>query len=527
MYRILVTDPLSDQGLEQLTQAPDVEVSIQTALTPSELLEAIKEMDALLVRSQTKVTKEVIMAGKQLKAIGRAGVGVDNIDIPAATNNGVVVVNAPDGNTISTAEHTFAMLISMARNIPQGYRSTVEGEWNRKAFVGVELNHKTLGIIGLGRIGTELSKRAKAFNMNVLAYDPYLTEERAQKIGVTKATLDDVIASSDFITVHTPLTKETRHLINADAFRRMKEGVRILNCARGGIIQEEALYDAIQSGKVAGAALDVFESEPPGNHPLLSLPQVTATPHLGASTHEAQENVAIDVAAEVLNILRDKPFKNAVNLPSIPPELVEKLRPYQILAEKLGHFASQTTHGALNEITITYSGELSDWDTAPLTRIVLKGALSHYLSDINYVNAPHLAKERGVRVTEQKVSKAQGFTNLVTLTLKTDTQHEHTIAGTLLNGFGPRIVKIDRYSVDVQPTGHQLLIHHHDRPGAIGRVGTILGERNVNIATMQVGRTDMGGRAIMMLTVDKEIPDALIIELEELEEIQAVTAIDL
>ncbi|SDW56970.1 D-3-phosphoglycerate dehydrogenase [Marininema mesophilum] len=527
MLRVLITDPLSDQGIEQLTQAPDVEVIINTGLSPSELLEAIQDVDALLVRSQTKVSAEVIAAGKNLKAIGRAGVGVDNIDIPAATSNGVVVVNAPDGNTISTAEHTFAMLISMARNIPQGYRSTVQGEWNRKAFVGVELNHKTLGIVGLGRIGTELSKRAKAFNMNVLAFDPYLTEERAQKIGVTKATLDEVITSSDFITVHTPLTKETHHLIDAGAFQRMKDGVRILNCARGGIIHEGALYEAIQSGKVAGAALDVFEVEPPGEHPLLTLPQVTATPHLGASTREAQENVAIDVVAEILHILRDEPFKNAVNLPSIPPELVEKLQPYQILAEKLGHFASQTTHGALDELTITYSGELADWDTSPLTRIVLKGALSHYLSEINYVNAPHLAKERGVRVTEQKVSKAQGFTNLLTITIKTDAHHEHTIAGTLLNGFGPRIVKIDQYSVDLQPTGHQLLIHHHDRPGAIGRVGTILGERNVNIATMQVGRADIGGRAIMMLTVDKEVPKKLLEDLEELEEIQAVTAIDL
>jgi D-3-phosphoglycerate dehydrogenase / 2-oxoglutarate reductase len=526
VYRILITDPLSDQGIEKLLQAPDVEVLQKTNLTPGQLLEEIAEADALLVRSQTKVTAEVIQAGKKLKAIGRAGVGVDNIDIPAATSKGIIVVNAPDGNTISTAEHTFAMMISLARNIPQGYKSTIQGEWKRKNFVGVELNNKTLGIVGLGRIGTEVAKRAKAFNMKVIAFDPYLTDERAQKIGVHKGSVDDVITQSDFITVHTPLTKETRHLINAEAFERMKPGVRIINCARGGIIDEAALYEAIQRGRVAGAALDVFETEPPGEHPLFSLPQVIATPHLGASTREAQENVAQDVSEEILHILRDQPFKNAVNLPSIPADLQEKLKPYQVLAEKLGGFAIQVADGALDEITITYSGELTEIDPAPLTRIILKGALSCYLSDINYVNAPYLAKERGVRVTEQKVSNSRGFTNLITVETKTD--HEVTkVAGTLLNGLGPRIVQIDRYSVDVQPEGHLLLVQHNDRPGAIGRVGTILGSHDVNIATMQVGRKDIGGHAIMMLTVDKPVEETLLDSLEELEEIETVTAIDL
>ncbi|PTM58643.1 phosphoglycerate dehydrogenase [Desmospora activa] len=526
MHRVLITDPLSEQGIEQLLQAEDIEVIRKTDLTPEQLLQEIKEADALLVRSQTQVTAEVIAAGKQLKAIGRAGVGVDNIDIPAATSRGIIVVNAPDGNTISTAEHTFAMLISLARNIPQGYRSTIQGEWKRKQFVGVELNKKTLGIIGLGRIGTELSKRAQSFNMKVLAFDPYLTQERAHKIGVTQATLDEVIAQSDFITVHTPLTKETRHLINADAFQRMKGGVRIINCARGGIIDENALLEAIQAGKVAGAALDVFETEPPGHHPLFELPQVIATPHLGASTREAQENVAIDVAGEVLHILRGEPFKNAVNLPSIPAELQEKLRPYQMMAEKLGSFASQAAAGALQEVTVSFSGELAEWDTAPLTRIILKGALSHYLSDVNYVNAPHLAKERGVKVTEQKVSKRHGFTHLIRVHVATDTQ-DITIAGALLNGLGPRIVRINDYSVDVEPAGHQLFIQHHDRPGAIGRVGTILGNHDVNIAAMQVGRRDLGGRAIMMLHIDKAVPEGLLESLEELDEIDHVTAIDL
>ncbi|PTX59866.1 D-3-phosphoglycerate dehydrogenase [Melghirimyces profundicolus] len=526
MFRVLITDPLSRQGTEQLLNAPDVEVVQKTDLKKEELLVEVADADALIVRSQTQVTADVIQAARKLKAIGRAGVGVDNIDVPAATARGIVVVNAPDGNTISTAEHTFAMLISLARNIPQSYQSIIRGEWKRKDYVGVELNNKTLGILGLGRIGAELAKRARAFHMNVVAFDPYLTEERAEKVGVRKATMDEVIRSSDFITVHTPLTKETRHLIDAGAFARMKDGVRVLNCARGGIIDERALYDAIQTGKVAGAALDVFETEPPGQHPLFSLPQVIATPHLGASTREAQQNVAVDVSEEILHILRDEPFKNAVNLPSIPAELQEKLRPYQTLAEKLGRFAIQTAEGALEEITITVSGELTEMDTAPLSRIILKGALSHYLSDVNYVSAPYLARERGVKVTEQKVSRSHGFTHLIHVGIRTDAK-ETLVSGTLLNGLGPRIVKIDQYSVDVQPDGHLLLIHHHDRPGAIGRVGTILGNHDVNIATMQVGRKDIGGRAIMMLHVDKPISEELLKTLEELDEIQNVTAIDL
>ena len=301
----------------------------------------IESADALLVRSQTKVTADVIEKASRLKVIARAGVGVDNIDIPAATKKGIIVVNAPDGNTISTAEHTFAMLISLSRNIPQAYHSMIEGRWDRKKYVGVELNGKTLSIIGLGRIGSELAKRAKAFQMKVVAYDPYLTQDRAEELGVKKATFDEAISTGDYISVHTPLTKSTHHLINKETFTKMKKGVRILNCARGGIIDEMALYEAIQEGIVAGAALDVFEEEPPGDHPLLRLPEVIATPHLGASTVEAQENVAIDVAEEVLHILRDQPFKNAVNLPSIPAELQQKLKPYQDLAEKLGEFVAQ------------------------------------------------------------------------------------------------------------------------------------------------------------------------------------------
>jgi D-3-phosphoglycerate dehydrogenase len=527
MFKVLVSDPLSEFGIQKLLDAPDVQVDRKTGLSEAELIEIIGEYDALLVRSQTKVTSAIIEAGKKLKAIGRAGVGVDNIDLAAATNAGVVVVNAPDGNTISTAEHTFAMIMALARRIPPAYKKLVEGEWDRKSFTGVELNKKVLGIVGLGRIGAEVAKRAKAFNMTVIAYDPFLTKERADKLGVKFGTLEDVIVEADFITVHTPLTKETKYIINTKQFEKMKDGVRIINCARGGIINEKALYEALVSGKVAGAALDVFEQEPPVDNPLLKLPQVIVTPHLGASTVEAQENVAVDVSEEILHILHDEPFKNAVNLPSIPANVMEKVKPYFELNEKLGSFIAQIAVGGLKEVVVTYSGELNDIDTAALTRTTLKGILAYHLgSAANYVNAPILAKNRDIHVTEQKSTYGGGFNNLVTVTLKTS-QEERTVSGTLLNGYGPRIVKIDGYSIDLTPQGHLLLIHHNDRPGAIGRVGTLLGNNDVNIATMQVGRRDVGGQAIMLLTVDKEVSPDVLDTLGELNEITSVTQIEL
>lgn len=526
MYKVLVTDPLSDHGLRQLTDARDVEVVKKIGLTESALIDTIPPYDALLVRSQTQVNERVLDAAKQLKVIGRAGVGVDNIDVPAATERGIVVLNAPDGNTVSTAEHTFAMLMALSRNIPQAYRSLIGGEWNRKKFVGVELRGKTLGVVGMGRIGTEVAKRAKAFGMSVLGYDPFLTGERAKSIGVEKVDLSRLFAESDFITVHTPLIKETHHLIDSDAFAAMKDGVRILNCARGGIVDEEALLAALESGKVAGAALDVFEDEPPTDHPLLKHPRVIATPHLGASTVEAQEHVALDVSEEVLHVLRGETFKNAVNLPSIPAELAERIAPYQALAEKLGKFVVQMTEHAVEKITVSYAGSLNEFDTSPLTRMILKGALSCFVTDVNYVNAVALAKARGIDVTEERSSASRAFTNLITVHMETAGE-ELSVAGTLVNGFGERIVKINAYSIDLQPEGHLLYIQHQDRPGAIGRVGTILGSHDVNIAAMQVGRRDIGGQAIMVLSVDKPVTADVVTALEALEEVRSVTEIDL
>ncbi|MBS7529125.1 phosphoglycerate dehydrogenase [Hazenella sp. IB182353] len=526
MHKVYITDPLSDQGIEKLLQADDIEVIRRYDLTPNQLLEEIADADALLVRSQTQVTEQVIAQAPRLKVIARAGVGVDNIDIPAATQKGVIVVNAPDGNTISTAEHTFAMLLSLSRNIPQAYHSILQGKWNRKAFVGIELKSKTLSIIGLGRIGAELAKRAKAFRMEVMAYDPYLTKERAEELGVKKASFDEAIRYADYITVHTPLTKETKHFINADTFQNMKQNVRILNCARGGIIDETALYEAIKAGKVAGAALDVFEDEPPIQNPLLELPQVIATPHLGASTIEAQENVAIDVSEEVIRILRNQPFKNAVNLPSVPAELQQKLQPYQELAEKLGSFLAQITPGAPTKITFTYAGEITALDIAPLTRTILKGLLSHSLASVNDVNAPHLAQQRGIQLIEQKTSHTHGFTQIIHVEMETS-RGSHRIAGTLINGFGARITKIDDYSVDVTPRGNLLYIRHQDIPGAIGKVGMFLGQQGVNIATMQVGRLTLGGQAIMVLRMDRPLTAPILNEFTQIPNFEEVIEITL
>ncbi|MDQ0337791.1 D-3-phosphoglycerate dehydrogenase [Caldalkalibacillus uzonensis] len=526
-YKVLVSDPVSEEGLNILKEAPQVQVDIQTGLNEQELAGIIGQYDALIVRSGTQVTASIIERADRLKVIGRAGVGVDNIDLPSATAKGIMVVNAPDGNTISTAEHTFSMLMALARRIPQAYLKLKQHVWDRKSFVGVELNKKTLGIIGLGRIGTEVAKRAKAFNMTVMAYDPYLTPEKAEKLGIQYGQLTDVLATADFITVHTPLLKETRHMISHDQFRQMKDGVYILNCARGGIIDEDALYEAITNGKVAGAALDVFEEEPATHHRLLELDQVIATPHLGASTEEAQKNVAIDVCHEVLNALEGQPVKNAVNLPSIPAHVLKKVEPYFLLSERLGSFVAQAAVGAIKEIQISYAGELTELDVSPLTRNVIKGVLSYHLGlQVNDVNAPYLAKQREVKINEQKTSSSGGFTNVLEVKLVT-TQETKRVAGTLLNGYGPRIVKVDQYSIDVEPKGHLVYIRHYDRPGVIGRVGTLLGSHDVNIATMQVGRSDVGGDAIMILTVDKQVSKDVLDQLSDLPEIKSVIEVDL
>lgn len=528
MYKILVSDPISDFGLQQLSNATDVELTKKTGLSEDELIAIIGEYDALLVRSQTKVTARVMEAGVRLKAVGRAGVGVDNIDLEAATSRGIVVINAPDGNTVTTSEHTFAMMMSLARHIPQAYAKTVEGIWDRKSFLGVELRNKTLGVLGLGRIGIEVAKRAAAFGMTIIGYDPFMTEERATKLGIKLTTVDDIVRTADFMTVHTPLTNETHHMIAKPQFEIMKQGMRIINCARGGIIDEIALVEAIEVGIVAGAAFDVFEHEPPAaDHPFLNHPKIIITPHLGASTLEAQENVAVDVSEQVIHILRNEPFKNAVNMPAIPNDLLNKLKPYFKLCEHLGKSLAQMTDGAVREVTIEYAGDLVDLDISPLSPYVLKGVLSHHLGveQVNVVNATHLAKQRDIRVVVQKSLSSRGMTSEVTIRLKTAVE-ERWVTGSVLPGVGERVVRIGPYPVDLSPVGHVLLISQMDKPGIIGRVGTLLGDNDVNIATMQVGRQEVGGSAVMILEIDKKASKAVIEELYKLPEIKRVREIN-
>ncbi|MFC4023975.1 phosphoglycerate dehydrogenase [Oceanobacillus longus] len=526
-FNVLISDPLSEEGIQPLRESENFTIVMETNLSPEELGNRIGEFDALLVRSQTQVTRELIHKATNLKIIGRAGVGVDNIDLEAATENGIIVVNAPNGNTNSAAEHTMAMIMALSRNIPQAFHALKNRQWDRKKYVGVEIKNKTLGIVGLGRIGVEVAARAKGQRMNVIAYDPFLTEEKAEQLGIGYGTLEEVLKKADFITVHTPLMKETRHMINAHAFEIMKSGVQIINCARGGIIDENALYDAIVSGKVAGAALDVFEEEPFVDHKLLELEQVVATPHLGASTIEAQEIVAIDVSHDVIRFLNGDVVKNPVNLPSVPSEIMYKIEPYFHLAEKLGTFLIDLTNEVAEEVYITYSGDLSEIEVAPLTRNTVKGILKRYLgSHVNDVNALYLADKKGITVKESKTSSTKGFTNLITVEIKSKSGRRK-VAGTLLNGFGPRLVKVDDYSVDVTPKGHMVVIQHTDQPGVIGRMGSTIAKHHINIATMQVDRSDVGGNAIMILTIDKHLETEALEELKSLDEIKDVTAIDL
>ncbi|WPK13869.1 phosphoglycerate dehydrogenase [Lysinibacillus louembei] len=525
---VFIADPLSEDGIYPLIQESELNLNIitDTGLTQSQLIEKIANVDVLLVRSQTTVTREVIEAAKNLKLIGRAGVGVDNIDLAAATEHGIIVVNAPDGNTNSAAEHTIAMMTALARYIPQAFNTLKNGIWDRKSYVGVELKHKVLGIIGMGRIGVEVAYRAKGQRMKVIAYDPFLSEERAQELGVTKGTVDEVCAAADFITVHTPLLPETRNLINKERFAIMKDGVRIINCARGGIINEDDLYDAIVAKKVAGAALDVFITEPATDHPLLTLPEVIATPHLGASTIEAQESVAVDVSNDIIKFFKTGTVTNPVNMPSISKEKLAQIEPFFGLAEKLGQFLIQVTTEAVKELNISYAGDVANFDVRPLTANAIKGLLStNHGTHVNNVNARYLAERIGMNINEHKTTTAKGFTNLITVEIKTANE-THTVAGTLLNGLGARIVKVEGFVVDVIPAGNLLYVKNTDKPGAIGRVATKLAEKDINIATMQVGRDMVGGSAVMMLAIDNIVTAEdlqYVAQLENIDEVKAIT----
>ena len=507
--RVLVSDPIDASGLTALQGVAQIE--LRTDLTPAQLLEVIGEYDALMVRSQTKVTAEVIEAGKQLRIIGRAGVGVDNIDVPAATRRGIVVVNSPAGNTIAAAEHTIAMMFALARHVAPADASTKRGEWKRAQFMGSELFNKVLGVVGLGKIGSHVANVARAAGMKVVAYDPFVTPERAAELGVSLASVEELVGQADFITLHVPKTPETANLFDAAMFAKAKPGVRIINCARGGIIDEAALADAITAGKVAGAALDVFAEEPLKNDVLRQLgDKVVLTPHLGASTEEAQVNVAIDVAEQIAEVLKGGEARSAVNIPNLRPELMSALKPYMGLVECLGMVAGQLADGPIEALEITFAGELANHETKPLTNALLKGLLTPILAEgVNFVNAGFLAKERGIHVTEAKTPDAADYVDLVRVKVRT-AQRERVVAGTLLHHDLPSVVQIDDYAFNLFLRGTMLFAPHQDVPGTVGKVGTLLGESNINIFGMQLGRSAVRGPALMVLNLDDVVPEAVL-----------------
>lgn len=507
--KILVCDNVSPQGVEIFKGHSEFEVVIQDKkLTEEEFVPLMKDVTGLVVRSQTKVTRAVIEAAPQLKVVGRAGVGVDTVDVEAATSHGIVVMNTPGGNTISTAELTFSMLLALSRNIPQANASMKNGEWNRKAFSGVEIYGKKLGVIGLGRIGSEVAKRAQAFGMRVLAYDPYLSQERANALQVELKELDDLLAESDYITVHIPKTDETAGMIDAAAFAKMKDGVRILNCARGGIVKEADLYEAIQNGKVAGAALDVYESEPPTEDlPLRQLPQVIMTPHLGASTEEAQVNVGIEVAEAISDYLLKGEIRNAVNLPNLDAKTYERVKPYLRLAERLGRLVAQLAPRRNDRLVITYGGKVKEVPGDPISRCVLRGFLeSAGGKDVNQVNVRTMADSLGLLVEEIKSNESTDFTEWMHVAAISG-DRKVSAAGTV---FGvkhePRIVRINGRMVELVPEGVLLVLTNRDRPGIVGHLGTLMGKYKVNIANMSLSRDQVGGHALTVLSLDSVPP---------------------
>lgn len=503
--KILVSDSLSEEGLTILKES-GFDVVVDTGLSEDQLVEKIKGVDALVIRSGTQVTARVIEAADKLKIIGRAGVGVDNVDTDAATKKGIIVSNTPDGNTLSAAEHTCAMMMAVARNIPQACASLKSEKWERNKFMGVEFNKKVLGVIGLGRIGAEVAKRFQSFNMTVLGYDPFVSEERAKSMGITLTTVEDICRKADFITVHTPLTKETRNIVNADMFNVMKPTARIVNCARGGIINEDDLVDAIESGKIAGAAIDVFVEEPPFGSGLLKSDKIIVTPHLGASTVEAQVNVAIDIAHEIIGVLNGEGAKSAVNIPAVRPEVMEVISPYVKLAEVSGKIAATLIGSGYDKIDLSYNGEIAGKDIRTVTLAALKGALAVAVgSGVNYVNAPGLAKSRGVEVSEKKSETSGEYGSVFTVAVSGGGKTV-SVSGTAV-GNDIKIIQIDKTRVDVYPSAHMIFADHVNKPNVIGPCCQILGENNINISGMQVGHVKVGEPTIMVISVDSDVPE--------------------
>jgi D-3-phosphoglycerate dehydrogenase / 2-oxoglutarate reductase len=525
--RILVSDAIAEQGLDLLRKEPGLQVDYRPDLSADDLNACIWEYEGLIVRSRTTVTAEVLANASRLKVIGRAGIGVDNIDVATATKAGVAVMNTPEGNTNTAAEHTIAMLLALARNIAPADGAMKRGEWERERFIGVEVVGKILAVIGLGRVGALVVKKAQGLGMSTLAYDPFVSKERGQSIDVELLELPELLPRADFITIHTPKTRGTTHLIGRDQFALMKRGVRVVNCARGGIIDEAALYEAILSGKVAGAALDVFEHEPPGELPLAKHPAVLSTPHLGASTEEAQERVAVDIAQQMIDYLKNGSIRNAVNVYPVDGEMLRKVEPYMHLAELLGSFIVQMAEGGLKELAVRYSGDAAALEFKPITAALLTGLLKRSLPDhVNVVNAPHLAKERGIRVSETISTDVEDYSSLITVELTTD-KAKRQVAGTLFGRKEPRIVRVDDSRMEAVPSGFMLVFSNQDTPGVIGKIGTILGNNQINIAGMQLGRVAPHGMAVAVVNVDSPIPPAIMHAIRLLPNICDATLVEL
>ena len=521
--KVLISDKM-DPNAARIFEERGCDVDVITGETPEQLIARIGDYDGLAIRSSTKVTAAILDAATNLKVIGRAGIGVDNVDIPYASGKGVVVMNTPFGNSITTAEHAIALMFALARQLPQANAKTQAGEWPKSGFMGVELTGKTLGLIGAGNIGSIVASRALGLRMKVVAYDPFLTEDRAVEMGVEKVDLDTLLSRADFVTLHTPLTDETRNILSRDRLENAKKGIRIINCARGGLIDEAALKDCLESGQVAGAALDVFAVEPAKENPLFGAPNFICTPHLGASTTEAQVNVALQVAEQMADYLVNGGVTNALNMPSLSAEEAPKLRPYMALAEKLGSLVGQLAHGNLTRISIEREGAAAELNGKPITAAVLAGLMRQYSDTVNMVNAPFLAKERGLDVSQIRHERDGAFNTLIRVTVDT-AQGQRSVAGTLFGNEAPRLVEIFGIGIEADLSGHMLYIVNDDKPGFIGRIGTLLGARGINIGTFNLGRREAGGEAVLLLSLDEALTPDVVAEAEALDGVKLVKAL--
>jgi len=508
--KVLVSDDLSDLGVEIFQKTPEIKVDVNTGLSPEDLKAIIGGYHGLVIRSATKVTDEIIEAADNLKVIGRAGIGLDNVDISAASRRGIVVMNTPEGNTVTTAEHTVAMMMALTRNIPEGTTSLKQGKWEKKKLQGRELYNKTLGLIGVGKIGRIVADRAKGMKMKVIAYDPYLRPETLDELDVEPVSFEELQERSDYISIHTPRTDETVNLINKETMANMKKGAMLVNCARGGIVNEDDLYEALKSGHLGGAALDVFVTEPPGHMKLTGLPNFVCTPHLGASTREAQDNVAMDVAEQIVAYLLHGTVKNAVNVPNIGPELVNVLRPYASLAEKMGSLQAQLVDSGILEVEINYAGKVTEYDLTPLTTAMLKGLLTPILKDdVNFVNASFVASDRGIKVVESRTKTSQDFSSLIKLRVKS-VEGTNIVSGTIFGKTLPRILRLNDLYLEAIPEGHILMIENEDVPGVIGLISTVLGKHKVNIGRMHVGQERAKKQNVVLLTTSVSVNDEVL-----------------